>query len=219
MATIIRGSGGSGGKAASNALIANTDANMVLLGEEFVDSNGDISNGAMPINEATTINLGLGGSYTIPAGYHTGEGLITVGPNTVVEVRTVTVTKDSPLVNKLQTTSVFRASSVINCNEGDIVVVEFHHVSSRSEVGTGGRVDVNTNPNAPATDGMFSTWQTLFTVDDAAHQGASGYFISKNTSSGPISGNNAYRAIRFVMSINSNSDVQLVGTAYIIHTQ
>lgn len=49
----------------------------VLSGKSFVNSSGTLTNGSMTNRGAVTQSLNAGGSYTIPAGYHNGSGVIT----------------------------------------------------------------------------------------------------------------------------------------------
>jgi len=53
-------------------------AAQVLLGYQFYDKDGIVVTGTMPNNGAagTTIST-QGGTYTIPAGYHNGSGVVT----------------------------------------------------------------------------------------------------------------------------------------------
>lgn len=53
-------------------------ASDVLLNKVIVDTNGDPLIGTMPNQETKTSTLNAGGSYTIPLGYHNGNGKITV---------------------------------------------------------------------------------------------------------------------------------------------
>lgn len=52
-------------------------ASDVLAGEEFYDEDGNPVTGTMPNNPAEAIVIPGGGSYTIPQGYHTGQGTVT----------------------------------------------------------------------------------------------------------------------------------------------
>lgn len=70
---------GGGGGVGSDELTA--QAAHVLSGKTFVgsDTNDEIGTGTMPNNGAVAPSaLGAGGSYTIPAGYHNGSGVVTV---------------------------------------------------------------------------------------------------------------------------------------------
>ena len=52
-------------------------ASDVLSGEQFYDEDGNPVTGTMPNNPAEAIVIPGGGSYTIPQGYHTGQGTVT----------------------------------------------------------------------------------------------------------------------------------------------
>lgn len=65
--------------AKGEAIEATASPQDVIKGKTyFSDSNGTLKEGTMPENEAKAITLNAGGSYTIPQGYHNGEGIITV---------------------------------------------------------------------------------------------------------------------------------------------
>lgn len=49
----------------------------VLTGEQFYDEEGNPVTGTMPNNPAEAVVIQGGGSYTIPKGYHTGQGTVT----------------------------------------------------------------------------------------------------------------------------------------------
>lgn len=74
MATIIRGGGG--GKKTKNTKLADTQAEDVLVNSDFVNYDGNIQQGSMPNHGAVTQALDGGNSYTIPLGYHNGNGVI-----------------------------------------------------------------------------------------------------------------------------------------------
>lgn len=59
--------------------VTNVDAAAgdVLTGKTIVDATGKEVEGSMPNNGAKTATLDAGGSFTIPAGYHNGQGKIT----------------------------------------------------------------------------------------------------------------------------------------------
>lgn len=52
-------------------------ASDLLTGKSANNSNGEKVNGTMPNKGAVTASLNCGGSYTIPAGYHSGSGKVT----------------------------------------------------------------------------------------------------------------------------------------------
>lgn len=59
--------------------VTNVDAGAgdVLAGKTIVDATGKEIEGTMPNNGAKTASLDAGGSFTIPAGYHNGQGKVT----------------------------------------------------------------------------------------------------------------------------------------------
>lgn len=57
-------------------------ANNVLSGKTFSNANNDDMVGTMPDNGAISKTLAPGGSYTVPEGYHNGNGKVNASPNT-----------------------------------------------------------------------------------------------------------------------------------------
>ena len=71
-------------------------AEQVLIGADFVDAAGDVVSGVMPDNGAITKTLTVSDKeYTIPAGYHSGEGRVNIVP----ETKSVTPTKGAQNIN------------------------------------------------------------------------------------------------------------------------
>lgn len=61
----------------------------VLKDKKFVNSSGTVVTGSMVNNAAVTGSVGVGGSYTVPAGYHNGSGKVS-GPTAVAKTITLT---------------------------------------------------------------------------------------------------------------------------------
>lgn len=75
MPTIIHGSCGVG----TDTSQVTATANDVLEGKIIVDANGNAISGVIPVIEADTYNITTTGSgYTIPKGYHDGNGRVSV---------------------------------------------------------------------------------------------------------------------------------------------
>jgi hypothetical protein len=67
-------------------------AGTVLTGSKFVDSDGDVVDGTMPNNGAVSGTLSASTtSYTVPAGYHSGTGKVSI----TLETKTATPTKSA----------------------------------------------------------------------------------------------------------------------------
>ena len=76
MPTVIKAGGG----VSKNKLVtANTQAANVKENTRFVDKDGNVQNGTMPDRGAIAANVSANQSYTVPAGYHNGNGTVT-GP-------------------------------------------------------------------------------------------------------------------------------------------
>ena len=63
--------GGGGVQPTGDAVEAN-----VLAGKTFSNADGIGKTGTMPNNGAVSVNLNVGQSYTVPAGYHNGNGVV-----------------------------------------------------------------------------------------------------------------------------------------------
>ena len=68
-----------------------------IINEETAWVNGNEVVGTMPINSSDSIFLPLNGSYTIPQGYHTGEGIVTQNIPTK-QGETVTPTDEAQII-------------------------------------------------------------------------------------------------------------------------
>ena len=66
----------SGGADESDSTTVGTDGSKVLEPNTFIGSDGEVHTGTMPNKGAITANLNCGGSYTIPKGYHNGNGKV-----------------------------------------------------------------------------------------------------------------------------------------------
>ena len=62
---------------AAGARVGNATAAQVLAGRTFTSSEGSGQSGTMPNRGAVSQALSCGGSYTVPAGYHSGSGKVT----------------------------------------------------------------------------------------------------------------------------------------------
>lgn len=94
-----------------------TIASDILFGLVSVDKEGEPLIGTMPNNGAVNISLNAGGSYTIPRGYHDGNGRIVV--NTLASHTPATATAGTILsgytawINGLKITGNMSISSII----------------------------------------------------------------------------------------------------------
>ncbi|MDE6993267.1 MAG: hypothetical protein K2P41_02400 [Lachnospiraceae bacterium] len=62
---------------AAEAMVGNATASQVLAERTFTNSVGSGQTGTMPNRGAVSQTLNCGGSYTVPAGYHSGSGKVT----------------------------------------------------------------------------------------------------------------------------------------------
>lgn len=66
----------------TQGMVGNAGKGDVLVGKTFTNSTKIGETGTMPNNGAKNASLNPGGSYTIPAGYHNGKGVITANKMT-----------------------------------------------------------------------------------------------------------------------------------------
>ena len=57
-------------------MVGNAEPEEVLSGKKFYSNSTTLKTGTMPNNGAVTANVEPGGTYTIPKGYHNGEGKV-----------------------------------------------------------------------------------------------------------------------------------------------
>lgn len=77
--TIADGYHNGSGKVTGPTLDGNAAVGNVLSGKTFYSNSGTKQTGTMTNRGAVTASVGVGGTYTIPAGYHNGSGKIS-GP-------------------------------------------------------------------------------------------------------------------------------------------
>ena len=77
MGKVMINAGGGGGGVSSDE--TNVVASQVLSGKTYLgaDTNDEVGTGTMPNRGTVSQTLNAGGSYTIPAGYHSGSGKVT----------------------------------------------------------------------------------------------------------------------------------------------
>ena len=77
--TIPAGYHNGSGKVTANANSGNAGTSQVLSGYTFYSNSATKQTGTMTNNGAVSTSVGVGGSYTVPAGYHNGSGKVS-GP-------------------------------------------------------------------------------------------------------------------------------------------
>ena len=237
MATIIRGSGGGGDRVAKNAKIADTSASNVLYDVSFIDEDGDIAIGTMPNNTATTTYLGLGQTYTIPAGYHSGEGSIVVGTSNVIECQRIIVDNTSTrasIRNGVIGTSYsyYWFSPVVTFNETDFVIANAYvDIISGNPSSANGYIDLCplTSPSQTGAPGYNTNdWNCVIMNNKFCNiiRNKSGHVYIKPDSNTLWTANtdhlsNPYRSIRFRLLdlLNNEYSYRLICDLTIIHTQ
>lgn len=160
---------------------------LVLSGYKFVASDGKQTEGTMP--SITPLNQTLGTtflSYTIPAGYHDGNGSVSINP----ETKTITPTKSTQTV-AATTTPTLRVISSVTVNPipdeyqdvtgttaeaGDVLAGE-KFINAEGEETTG------TMTNRGAVSATLNTSTTSYTVPAGYHNGSGKISITTETKS------------------------------------
>lgn len=129
---------------ASAARVGNASAAQVLTGRTFTSAGGSGQTGTMANRGAVSQALNCGGSYTIPAGYHSGSGKVTA--NTLASQTSATaaaahILKDkTAYVNgtKITGTMINRGavSQALNCGGSYTIPAGYHSGSGKVTAST-----------------------------------------------------------------------------------
>jgi len=94
----------------------------VKSGKKFLNASGELTNGSMTVNAASDVSLAVNGTYTIPAGFHTGSGKV-VNSTPVLASQTIYPTTSDQTVNAGQYiggTQTIHGISASNLSAGNI---------------------------------------------------------------------------------------------------
>lgn len=148
-------------------------ASHVLTGEKFVNSSGTTVTGTMADNSAVGVTLNiLNTSYTIPTGFHNGNGLVGI----VTETQTVTPSASAQTITA--TNGKVLASVTVNAipspyyNVSGVTAAASQVLAGTSYVTSSGALTSGTMVNRGAVSQTLSTTSTQYTVPQGYHSGS-----------------------------------------------
>lgn len=155
----------------------------VLAGKVIVTADGTVTTGTMPNNGTITKTLSTSAtSYTIPKGYHSGSGKVSI----TTETKSVTPTKSeqavTPTTGKVLTSVSVAAIPANYIDTTDATATE-------DEILVGSSAYVNTElvegamPNNGAVSQSLNTTTTSYTVPKGFHNGSGKVSITPETKS------------------------------------
>lgn len=160
------------------------EAGDVLAGKDFVDAEGNVVTGSMKNNGAVAKTIDTETiSYTVPAGYHNGEGKIQV----VTEDKTATPTKAEQVISAssgkvIKTVTIapipaaYQDVTEVTAGAGDVL-------SGEKFVDAEGNVVTGTMANNGAVSEKLDTTDVSYTVPAGYHDGKGTISIDLETKS------------------------------------
>lgn len=155
----------------------------VLTGKIFVTSSGAVTTGEMPNNGAVNKTLtAQEQNYTIPKGYHSGTGSVSISP----ESKTATPTKAqqtiSPTAGKVLTSVVVEPIPAQYVDTSDATATAAQILDGATAYVDGELVE-GTMPNKGAVTETLDTTTTSYTVPAGYHSGTGKVSVSLETKS------------------------------------
>lgn len=149
------------------------EADKVLVGYDFVDSEGNLVEGAMPtINRMqNTVSVAVP-SFTIPAGYHDGGGTVAISPETKTTSPTKSEQSITPTSGKvlskvtvLPIPEKYQDVTGVTAGAGDVLDGEIFVDAEGNQV-------EGTMPNKGAVSASLNTSTTSYTIPAGYHNGS-----------------------------------------------
>lgn len=155
----------------------------VLTGKVFVTSSGAVTTGEMANNGAVNKTLtAQEQNYTIPKGYHSGTGSVSISP----ESKTATPTKDqqtiSPTAGKVLTSVIVAPIPAQYVDTSDATATAAQILDGATAYVDGEMVD-GTMPNNGAVTETLDTETTSYSVPAGYHSGSGTVSVSLETKS------------------------------------
>ena len=153
----------------------------VLTGKVFVTASGAVTTGEMPNNGAVTKTLtAQEQSYTIPKGYHSGTGSVSISPESKTATPTTAQQTISPTAGKVLTSVIVEAipSQYVDTSEataaaGDILEGATAYVDGEEVTGT--------MPNNGAVNKTLDATMQSYTIPEGYHNGEGAVNVSLET--------------------------------------
>lgn len=155
----------------------------VIAGKVIVTADGKVTAGTMANNGAVSKVLTVGDpSYTVPQGYHTGAGTVSIDP----EAKTVTPTKSqqtvSPSESKVLSTVTVEAIPDQYVDSSDATATAAQILDGATAY-VGGELIEGSMPNNGATNQTLDTTTQSYTIPSGYHNGEGKVNISLETKS------------------------------------
>lgn len=153
----------------------------VLTGKVFVTASGAVTTGEMPNNGAVTKTLtAQEQAYTIPKGYHSGTGSVSISPESKTATPTTAQQTISPTAGKVLTSVIVEAipSQYVDTSEataaaGDILEGATAYVDGEEVTGT--------MPNNGAVNKTLDATMQSYTIPEGYHNGEGAVNVSLET--------------------------------------
>ena len=156
-----------------NVTSVTASASDVLTGKVYVTKEGTITTGTMPNNG--TINKSLGVttiSYTIPKGYHSGSGMVTITLETKDVIPTKSEQKITPASGKVLSQVTVAPIPDAYQDITGVTATADKVLTGSSFVSAEGSTVEGTMPNRAAVSKTLDTGATSYTIPAGYHNGA-----------------------------------------------
>ena len=155
----------------------------VLTGKVFVTSTGAVTTGTMANNGAVNKTLtAQEQSYTIPKGYHSGTGSVSISPESKTATPTKTQQTISPTAGKVLTSVVVEPIPAQYVDTSDATATAAQILDGATAYVDGELVE-GTMPNNGAVTETLDTATTSYTVPAGYHSGTGKVSVSLETKS------------------------------------
>ena len=155
----------------------------VLTGKVFVTSTGAVTTGTMANNGAVSkVLTAADPSYTVPKGYHSGAGTVSIVPETKTVTPTTSQQTVSPASGKVLSSVTVNAIPAQYVDTSDATATAAQILDGATAYADGELVE-GTMPNNGAVTETLDTTTTSYTVPAGYHNGTGKVSVSLETKS------------------------------------
>lgn len=155
----------------------------VLTGKVFVTSTGAVTTGTMASNGAVSkVLTAADPSYTVPKGYHSGAGTVSINPETKTVTPTTSKQTVSPAPGKVLSSVTVNAIPAQYVDTSDATATAAQILDGATAYADGELVE-GTMPNNGAVTKTLDTTTTSYTVPAGYHSGTGKVSVSLETKS------------------------------------